>query len=1055
MPYTSDINVLDAVAKGLNVGENISWRIDVYSVNRGGNASIKHEHFTDLPESWSFKFRSPFSVDIDNNPNSPYFGRMYVTQMMWYDKNGDGANDYSRGIYVYGNNLKRIGMYMGNGLESATEHGWYGATHGVPHMVRVIQDGTGRLLVSSSDRSQATHLWLVKNASTDGSPNPIQTWTPVITSSQLRDWTVADGHKHTSSTNFANVSVDIRENGDNFDILLYSGTVDAKTTNQSLGHAYSGVYTVSKSSTDLTGGTYTPYTGSHWGKNSAGTYTFISHPTVSNTYSGSMFTANATFDSYGGVLYSSYKVGADAGATSSALIHRDVNGEFKTDYADVDYLKRQSTASKGCRFNKDFTKLAIAQGALSNEIRIYKVNHTSANSNLTLSEGVSVDLMADNTKKDGSGNACAAYIHDIAWDYASNVFACVRNQANINGIYVVATDLNGAPTPTAGNNTFRINCPDGGPFAITVNGQVEGKNINVDLSDCKLQIDATNANWGTSKSVASCNIITIKAIKDNRHKFLGWYEGSNLLTDSDECTIVATKNVTVTAKFEFAEYTGMKWYNLFQDGEDICSPTHDGTRNARLWYLFMPYYNQYCKSNNITQRELAKTLSNDNNNYDISTFCSSETNKVLTDPNQMKWLGDYFKSYITAVSWINVDYNRCMYAFINRVSYAKNSGGGYQYKDNDKFQSDGLIAQLKVFSSTGTTKAADTAVWRPYWTKHACELPDILTYNDPMPITWNQIPGPNGTTYDTYTTALPTTVGLKLTNTPKWYKWNTGGANQLLAWRNGGTDYKKYPIVHHVTTDNMALYATYVDKHIHENDPAVSGQNDATNEDVIKLLANPKYKEAGQKHTLTVTRKLQPGMYNTLCLPFGVDINSLANDHPLKNADVRKLTTVTKELYAESGESVMVLNFEQVTTTEPGKPYLVKLANGKQATETLTFSGVYCSDYDALQPDSDNEGLFTFHPTYDPIDIPAGAIILVADNRLALTTESGRMEGLRGYFTINPELMSADDIQEKAQSGRIYLSMNAPSTTSVPLAPDAEKQEAPKAQTHYSLLRTK
>ena len=244
----------------------------------------------------------------------------------------------------------------------------------------------------------------------------------------------------------------------------------------------------------------------------------------------------------------------------------------------------------------------------------------------------------------------------------------------------------------------------------------------------------------------------------------------------------------------------------------------------------------------------------------------------------------------------------------------------------------------------------------------------------------------------------------------------------------------------------MALHATYVDKHIHENDPAVSGQNDATNEDVIKLLANPKYEEAGQTHTLTVTRKLQPGMYNTLCLPFGVDINSLADGHPLKNADVRKLTTVTKELYAESGESVMVLNFEKVTITEPGKPYLVKLAAGKQATETLTFSGVYCSDYDALQPDSDNEGLFTFHPTYDPIDIPAGAIILVADSRLALTTQSGRMEGLRGYFTINPELMSADDIQEKAQSGRIYLSMNAPTTTSVPLAPDAEKQDVPKAQ---------
>ena len=512
----------------------------------------------------------------------------------------------------------------------------------------------------------------------------------------------------------------------------------------------------------------------------------------------------------------------------------------------------------------------------------------------------------------------------------------------------------------------------------------------------------------------------------------------------------------LTAHFVNAVFN-VTWWNLFQNGEDIgqaedCTCGSYTNCNERLWRLFQVEYNNYLKNNGWgtqtdptgknNQLQILGFLNSGNNSSSSSSiknndFLRQKLDAYFKDNTKLfYWLGQYIqntptKKTIDAYASYNGQYMYKTYdiwgwflqAFINR-------------QDNlwrmDLGASSSSVAghPAKQFSTYGKP-----AEWRPHWTDAICGLSMTMNYSDAMPITWKQNASPSGTIKP---------YGTSITHNPSsWYKWNTADG-KLLAWRNGGAT-TQYPIVHHVD-DDMALYATYVDKHIHENDPAVSGQNDATNEDVIKLLANPKYKEAEQTHTLTVTRKLQPGMYNTLCLPFGVNINSLANGHPLKNADVRQLTSVTKELYTESGESVMVLNFEQVTTTEPGKPYLVKLADGQQATETLTFSGVYCSDYDALQSDSDNEGLFTFHPTYDPIDIPAGAIILVADNRLALTTESGRMEGLRGYFTINPELMSADDIQEKAMSGRIYLSMNAPTTTSVPLAPDAEKQEAPKAQ---------
>ena len=104
---------------------------------------------------------------------------------MWYDKDGNGTNDYPRGIWKYDQWMTLLGAWMGTGLEAATGKEWYQQTHGVPHMVRVLQDGTGRLLVTSSDRDQSTHLWLIKD------PAHMTAWTEVINSSDIKSaaWT--------------------------------------------------------------------------------------------------------------------------------------------------------------------------------------------------------------------------------------------------------------------------------------------------------------------------------------------------------------------------------------------------------------------------------------------------------------------------------------------------------------------------------------------------------------------------------------------------------------------------------------------------------------------------------------------------------------------------------------------------------------------------------------------------------------------------------------------------------------------------------------------------
>lgn len=198
------------------VGGEYSWKLDVTCNAR----SAYYE-----PIGRVKTLRSPFSVDVDNNPNSPYFGRIYVSQP---------TTNATRGIYVYTPGFTaKIGNYMGSGI-TVNQNNWYEGTHAVPYRIRVVQDGTGRILTTSSDRDQPTHLWLVD-------PANMTNWTTVITSANLRNWT-----NHNNNTDiFANTSLDIRksDDGQNWELLLYSASVNSKSTNHSAGYIYIVEYT--------------------------------------------------------------------------------------------------------------------------------------------------------------------------------------------------------------------------------------------------------------------------------------------------------------------------------------------------------------------------------------------------------------------------------------------------------------------------------------------------------------------------------------------------------------------------------------------------------------------------------------------------------------------------------------------------------------------------------------------------------------------------------------------------------------------------------------------
>ena len=320
--------------------------------------------------------------------------------------------------------------------------------------------------------------------------------------------------------------------------------------------------------------------------------------------------------------------------------------------------------------------------------------------------------------------------------------------------------------------------------------------------------------------------------------------------------------------------------------------------------------------------------------------------------------------------------------------------------------------------------------WRPWWTDGVCGLPKTYNYADDMPVTWKQNACATGT--------VPGMSSTKETEPSKWYKWNTppdgkkfGESAYLLAWREGSTTGR---IVYHVDKPDMKLYATYVDRHISESQD---------NYDVIRLMQNSKY--ASNPHTVAVDRKLQAGMYNTICFPFPLNVTTLPTGHRLKDAEVLKFTGI-EELYDESGEEVGVLQFERVTQLEAGKPYLIKVNGQNNITEEMIFSNVahnkltYVGGTQSAEL-SGGGGLITFHAIISPEDIPAGSVILVSDNRLAKVTTKGQMLGLRGYFTIDDPY-----VQSLADEGKLYLSIKKPTTTSIPVAPEAEQQKAPKVR---------
>ncbi len=181
--------------------------------------------------------------------------------------------------------------------------------------------------------------------------------------------------------------------------------------------------------------------------------------------------------------------------------------------------------------------------------------------------------------------------------------------------------------------------------------------------------------------------------------------------------------------------------------------------------------------------------------------------------------------------------------------------------------------------------------------------------------------------------------------------------------------------------------------------------------------------------TVKTVRTLKANIWNTLCLPFDVNMSVLETALGTgKNIELRT--------YSSYDASNKVMNFEVAdnATIEAGTPFLIKL---NATVENPTFTGVTIKDVAAKTIESNG---VSFVGTYSPVELNTDGtnLFITIVNELAKPTATGnKMLGLRAYITV-PSNFDFND-------ARLFLDDEATSINSI------ETQKATNSATLYNL----
>ena len=423
--------------------------------------------------------------------------------------------------------------------------------------------------------------------------------------------------------------------------------------------------------------------------------------------------------------------------------------------------------------------------------------------------------------------------------------------------------------------------------------------------------------------------------------------------------------------------------------------------NHRLWRLLQVGFNRYLK-------EEGKT-----------TLTESKNGEGAGLPLYVK---EYFDA-ADAASVIDFFANDAKFAWLGEY-LAEVSGENLDTKEECTENLDAFINRTGVFAEKGKPE-----YWRPLFMKGVLGLENKLGPNDYMPVKWNWeiddekyfdnywVSYWNVTNHDTEPgwyekngyeyavvpsnwynmNALRDTIGMTEDEKAKWGGNGLTSTDYALAWRNGNVSGN---IVHHIEESKLQLYASYVEKRLQEDDQEPNltiNPYDASNDDVLSLLANDNYGET--THDIKMERTFISGAYDVICLPFVISREEQLPE-VLIDAEIRKLYSVTKTI-DNSGKSMAVLNFIKIDSPldmQPGVPYLVKTEQDIN-TEYILFNQLTQADILVGEPLFETVDGVVFQGVYNPTTLPQGAYVIGEDNQL--TTTSGTIKGYRGYFMID------------------------------------------------------
>lgn len=422
---------------GFPKGKTLSWKVEV----KGEAHSTTNNH-------GGYKLYHPSGVDVDNNPESPHFGRIICNEAMHKVKSQTGtylSAGFGAGIFEFTPafepkpNGSKPG-YNGGITFTNLRPDDNSSTAYAPRRVRISEEG--RIFVSSLN-TDGHVLWEVN-------PDNLDDWTEVIAGTRKTGDINSVVNGSGTYIGGPNAGLDVRGKGKDLHLALLSGMGTFQCNEYNLG------------------------TETSWSK-------APSRQILGNKYIVSNTGTNIEYDNEGGLWFCQYR--GSASTTEPALLHINANGE-------VDYLEGiANVRNGGFRFNPSFTKVITADGRnksgtyVKGYARIYDVSKDE-NGKPVLTLWKVIDM-----------SALGHSLNDFAWDIADNIYVVGHNSEWIRAYALARTADDIATTPCPTSEAIVIPAePQLNPFAYGLESELspDEKNLTIKYS---LNALATSVNW--------------------------------------------------------------------------------------------------------------------------------------------------------------------------------------------------------------------------------------------------------------------------------------------------------------------------------------------------------------------------------------------------------------------------------------------------------------------------------------------------------------------------------------------------------------------------------